>query len=292
MTYLFLSIFSSASLVLLFKAFDRLRVNTVQAIVVNYFVASGLGFWMVEEPGFATLPDKPWFNVSLLVGTLFIIMFYLIALTAQKISVSASAVAQKMSVVIPVVVAIILYDETLNFLKGAGVILALVGVYLTSRRSGKVHIDRQWVVVLPLVVFLGGGFLDATMNYVERFLLNAGEKNTERLLYVSTLFFVAAALGVLLLLFRYAIGQARPFSYRSMLGGVVLGLPNFCSIYFLLRTLDARFLEDSAVFPINNMGIVTVSSLGAVLLFREHLSTANKIGVGLSLLAIAMIAYS
>ncbi len=293
MIYLILSIFSSAVLVLLFKAFQRFEVHTFYAIVINYIVAAGSGFLVLKgDVAYSALPGKPWFEISLLVGFLFIIMFWFIAMTAQKVGVSVSAVSQKMAVVVPVTVALIAYDgETLSWMKGIGILLAIAGVVMSSIKEDRLEVDRRYAF-LPLIVFMGAGFLDTTMNYVEKFKLSAGDKNTEMLLYVSTLFFVAFLLGSLAWMLQGMRGQARPLRARTVLAGIALGIPNFGSIYFLLRTLDSSFLQDSAIFPINNMGIVAASTIGSVLIFGEKLSWMNRIGVLVSLTAIAMIAFA
>lgn len=294
MTYLILSILSSAVLVLLFKAFERFEVHTFHAIVINYIVAAGCGYLVLGgSVDYASLPGKPWFEISLLVGFLFIVMFWFIALTAQKVGVSVSAVAQKMAVVVPVTVALIAYDgETLSWLKGGGILLALLGVAMSSIKEDRFEVDRRYAF-LPLIVFLGAGFLDTTMNYVEKFKLSGGvDKNTEMLLYVSTLFFVAFSLGVLAWIFQGIRSPRGRFRLKTAIAGIALGVPNFGSIYFLLKTLDSSFLQDSAIFPINNMGIVAASTLGSVIIFHERLSWLNRIGVIVSIGAIAMIAFA
>jgi len=49
--------------------------------------------------------------------------------------------------------------------------------------------------------------------------------------------------------------------------------------------------NSSAIIPIINMGIVLVSTLAAVFMFRERLSLLNRLGIILSLGAIALIAF-
>ncbi len=291
MLYLVLSILSSTAIVLIFKGFDKYQVNTFHGIVINYLVASGLGYLIVWDVPVLQLANKPWFPYALLVGFLFIVMFYFIAITAQRIGISVSAVAQKMSVVIPVAVAVTFYGDSMGVLKGSGIALALAGVYMTSRKERMPRMDPRFVY-LPLILFLGSGFLDTIQNYVERHLLYAGDKNLETLLYVSTLFFVAFILGAGTLIVRRGSRYHQPIEKSAWLGGIPLGIVNFGSIYFLLKTLDAKVLEDSAVFPINNMGIVAASALGGVLIFRERMSLLNIAGVLLSIIAIAMIAAS
>jgi multidrug transporter EmrE-like cation transporter len=78
------------------------------------------------------------------------------------------------------------------------------------------------------------------------------------------------------------------FSWRHVAGGLILGVPNYGSMLFLLMALDSG-LEGSFVFPVINVGIIIFTTIGAVWLFREHLSNLNRIGIALAVASIALI---
>jgi uncharacterized membrane protein len=48
-------------------------------------------------------------------------------------------------------------------------------------------------------------------------------------------------------------------------------------------------MQKSALLPINNLGVVLVSALVAVGVFKEPLTRYNWFGVGLSLLALVLL---
>ncbi|MFB6305835.1 MAG: hypothetical protein ABEH43_02400 [Flavobacteriales bacterium] len=196
-----------------------------------------------------------------------------------------------MSVVIPITIAVFLYGDPMPLLKVLGIIMALTGVYLTSIKKEQINLDKRYIY-LPLFLFLGSGFLDSVMKYTETYLLDEGEKLHQLLMYVSTLFLIAALLGGLFLIIRNLAGKGFPIQSKSMIGGIILGIPNFFSIYFLMRTLEVDHFNSSWVFPINNMGIVAASAIGGVVIFNEKLSLINKVGIVLSILAIGIIAVS
>jgi uncharacterized membrane protein len=80
------------------------------------------------------------------------------------------------------------------------------------------------------------------------------------------------------------------FAWKNLLGGVALGIPNYGSMLFMLWAL-ADGLGGSVVFPVNNVGIIVATAIGAVLIFREHLSRINRAGVVLAALSIILMAY-
>jgi len=50
-------------------------------------------------------------------------------------------------------------------------------------------------------------------------------------------------------------------------------------------------LQSSVLYPINNMGIVGISALFGILIFKEKINLINFIGILLAIAAIALIAF-
>jgi uncharacterized membrane protein len=86
------------------------------------------------------------------------------------------------------------------------------------------------------------------------------------------------------------VGKER-FDSRAVLAGVLIGVPNYFSLWCLVNVLKLHAGNSSSIIPITNMGIVLFSTLVAAFFFREHLSKVNWVGIILSILAISMIAF-
>lgn len=76
------------------------------------------------------------------------------------------------------------------------------------------------------------------------------------------------------------------------MGGIVLGIPNYFSIYFLVMALRNPDFESSTLFTLNNVAIVTLSTLLGIALFRERLIKHNWIGLALAVISIILVARS
>ncbi|MFT5980359.1 MAG: drug/metabolite transporter (DMT)-like permease, partial [Flavobacteriales bacterium] len=107
----------------------------------------------------------------------------------------------------------------------------------------------------------------------------------------SAPFITSSFIGIVVLGVRKAKGLP-VFSASTIIAGVVLGAVNFGSIYFLVRTFDAHLLDRSAIIPINNLGVVVLSTVAAVLAFREQFSKINIIGLALAIAAILILLLS
>ncbi|MGB0918717.1 MAG: EamA/RhaT family transporter, partial [Flavobacteriales bacterium] len=187
MIALALSIAASSVLLVIFKYFDRFKVDTFQAITVNYVVAASLGFLLAPTTyAPAELLAKPWTISAMIIGCLFLSMFYVMAISSQKVGVAISSVANKMSFIIPVVAAVLLYSESLSGLKLVGVLGALVAVGMVTFPKKGVDIDKKYLV-LPLIIFFGSGLLDTIFNYVKNNQLGANEIEV----FSASLFFVS-----------------------------------------------------------------------------------------------------
>lgn len=281
MIYLLSSIVCATALFLIFKLFEKNKVNNASAIAVNYLAASVIGFSFTPLEKIKEIPYQDWIFPAAITGALFLFLFRLIAVTSQKIGISATTVAHKMGVVIPVTAAVFLYNDTMTFPKVAGILLALAGVYLSSRKEISIQVEKKYLF-FPAILFAGSGFSDTLIKYTEHFYLN----EESMLLFIPCLFGFSALTGI----FSLAAGRNFHFSGKDILWGIILGIPNYGSIYFLMKAL--KEMPSSIIFPINNMGIVAASSIAAFFLFKENLSKINWIGIIISLAAILLIAIS
>lgn len=283
MIYLLLSVLFSSSLFVIFKLFDRFQINNFQAIVVNYFVAFGVGYYLSEvTTDLSTTTSQSWFYGALILGILFISIFNVMALTAQKGGLSVASVAAKMSVVIPIIFGLVVYKEALGVFKFIGIVLALIAVYLTSYKKGVTNFNST-LIILVLILFFGSGILDTLVKYVETTYVAPDELE----FYAATIFLIAGLLGVLMAFYQFIFNSFN-FNLRSLVGGIVLGIPNYFSIFFLLKALRHPTMDSSTVFTINNVLIVMLTTFTGILFFKEYLSLRNKVGIVLAVLAILM----
>lgn len=288
MIYLLLSVLSSTIIFVVFRLYKKFGVNTLQAIIVNYFIACTVGFFgYIEGSNFTHVPSESWFPGALMLGFLFIAVFNIAAITTQKSGLSVVAVATKMSVAIPVLCGIFLYNESTGILKILGILLALVSVYLTSIKTKEGISIKRKNLIFPLLVFLGSGIIDTSIKYLETSYVS----ETDVGLFSSTIFATAGVLGILILIIQAFMGKLK-ITYKNILGGIALGIPNYYSIYFLVMALRTKGFDSSTIFTMNHVAIVTVSTLVGILLFKEKLIRKNWIGLILAVISIILVANS
>jgi len=289
MHFLFLCILSSTAIFTVFKSIDRFQVPTFPVIVINYLAATLMGFLInTDRVNFQGIVRADWLPVSIIIGILFIVMFFLVATSTQKAGISITTVASKMSVIFPITFSLILEpSDHLTLIKGLAIFATLSGVALTVYKPRKVTLDLT-VVTIPLILFVGMGIVDSLVKFAQfRFV-----GDTETALFSAVLFLNAFLSGILVLLFTRKFRRSF-FDPRIWAWGVLLGGVNFGSVFFLVRALnfESRLqsgLDSSVIFGINNIGIVGLSVIIGLWVFREHLRPLNWLGVIISAIALLL----
>lgn len=271
--------FFTATLFLLFKVFELRRIPLLPAIVVNYYVASLFGIFVA--PPWQAGDLSPLLIPSAALGFLFITLFYLTGLSAQRVGVAATTVASKMSLVITVLVAVHLYDDNPGPYGWAGIALALLGVALASMVRNTAAISGGWM--LPLILFIGNAFIDVNINWVQRTLLNP---STEAV-FPTLAFIVAGTLGtVMVLLSKQRKAFAEP---RVWIGGTILGIMNYAALYFVVKALEYSGMQSSSVYPLINVVVILFGTAASIMLFKERPRAVQYAGIACAMAAMFLL---
>ena len=283
MIFLLLSILFSTGLFVIFKYFGIYKIDVLKAIFVNYIVAFSMGFFFAERQiPISEIYLQPWFSGALFLGALFVSIFFVMAMTAQKNGVSVTSIAGKMSVVVPVFFGILLYNESVTFLKIVGIIMALIAVYLSSVKEEKS--EKNGTLLLPILLFIGSGTIDTLLKYIQENYVADEDVS----IFSGSLFGIAGVFAFLILVIK-TIKKRESFGYKNIIAGIILGVPNYYSIIFLIKALQNKNFESSTLFTINNVAIVVVSTLVGLFFFKEKFSIKNKVGVVMAILGIVLV---
>jgi multidrug transporter EmrE-like cation transporter len=74
---------------------------------------------------------------------------------------------------------------------------------------------------------------------------------------------------------------------RSWLAGIILGIPNFFSIYLLFKSYDTLPLAPQQILSLANVGVVIFAAILGVTLFKEKVTIQKTSGLLLCLAALA-----
>lgn len=282
MDTLLFSILTSSVVFLIFKGFDRYRIDTFQAVVANYLTASFCGFALFGGDFRAGFLERPeWLFWGLGCAVIFLSLFSLIGLSSRTNGVGVTSVAVKLSLALSIFLIALVHGESFSTVKVLGVVLALAGVFLTTVQKGTERIAVAW---LPIVLFGGSAMLDILLNIIQKEVL--GE--------VTPAFFTASCFGVAGILGIAVCGVQKlrgvtSFSARSIASGIVLGIPNYFSIYLLIKSYRDVPWPDSNVLGVTNVGIVVLTVVMGRVVFKEVLTRSRQIGLLCAVISIALL---
>ena len=286
MIYLILAIIFSTGVFVAMRLFERFKLDNHQALMWNYVFASITGFVVCER--FETVPQlvaEPWFGLSILTGFWFIFTYLLMTTSTQLSGVTVTSLSSKLSVVLPILAGVIMLGERLNFVATMGIVLALVALVLVvgGRNPQKIR-GNGWIVgLLPVFIFFGTGTGDILMKITE-------QQNTVGNLgfMIAFIYFVALVFGIIIVVWDIARGKSK-WQWKSAAGGIMLGVINYFSTYSVYYAM--RSFDNVVLFPIYNIGVVSMTALVGWLLFKEKLTLKNYIGLVIAVIAVILITF-
>jgi drug/metabolite transporter (DMT)-like permease len=289
MHFLILCILSSTAIFVVFKSVHQFNLPVFPVIVINYLTATLLGFLVYSgDRSWRSISGAGWLPISILIGILFIIMFFLVGISTRKAGISVTTTASKMSVVFPIVFSLVIDPaDQLTMLKSVAVIIALGGVALTVYQPGGFQREGS-VIFYPLLLFMGMGLVDSLVKLAQQRYV----RDDQTALFSAVLFLNAFASGVVAALIDHR--HARRFLKPAVWSwGVLLGIVNFGSLFFLVRALNftsanGAGMDGSVIFGSNNISVVALSVLVGLVVFKEKLRVINWMGVVLSALSLLL----
>ena len=277
-------------LLVIFRMYKVYGIDTFQAIVFNYITCVTVGSLVLGEfPLNSSSPSQPWFPYALVLGLLFISGFNVLGRTVQIFGVTLASISQKMALIMSVSFTILFFGERVDVLKIIGILSAIGAIVLINipRKGIQIENDKtksMWYMLL--LTFVLSGIIEVLLYYVER----QNISDNADIGFVVGLFGMAAVLGTIFMIIGY-LSKKMKFEWKNVLGGIALGIPNFFTIYLLLKLINTG-IEGSVVFPILNVSIILGSAILGLTLFKEKLSKLQWIGFGLGVLCIVLISIS
>src|SRR5690606_2460956 len=226
---LLLSISCSVAVSVLLKVARSRQIAVDQAIAFNYVMAGSL-CWLLLSPQPSTLLyERDAWPLLIALGLLLPSVFLIMAKAVQAAGIVLSDVAQRLSLLLPLMASFVIFGESASRGKLWGIavaLCALAALLWRPERRDNAQRDRNGsllVVALLLGVWLGYGTIDILFKQMAK----AGAAFPTTLLGS---FMLAGLVSFVYLLLRRTQWRA-----RSIVAGLLLGLLNFGNIYFYVR---------------------------------------------------------
>ena len=278
MIYLVLAIASSALVSICMRLSEKHVRNSMSMFSANYAACLAISLLYVGDIQLLAPAEGMAWAIALgaMSGFLYLAGFALLQKNIFHNGVILSGAAMKLGgVLVPVVLALLLFRERMSGIQLAGAAVAIAAVLLMNlereglRRDGKM----LWLLLLLLV----SGLTDAMANVYDK--TGTAALKDHYLLYT----FLAALLAALAMALRR---RERPRA-SDALWGVLIGIPNYFSARFLLLALAG--VPAVIAYPVYSVGTMIVISTVGLLAFREALSKQKRYALLMVLAALVLL---
>lgn len=274
MVYLLLAIFSSVAVSVLMRLSARRAPDSYWILSCNYLVCLLIAACFTGFRGF--LPQGVGFGqtvgLGIINGAIYLISFVLYQHSVKKNGMVLSSTFMKLGLLVPIAISLLVFQQIPGFLQAIGFVIAL-GAILLLQSKGKGGTFSFGLIVLLIT----GGGANAMSEIFEE--VGNPALSSQFLLYT----FLAAFLLCLAITFTK---KEKPCK-ESLLYGFLIGIPNYFSARFLLLSLDQ--LPAVVAHPTYSaVSVCVVSGLG-VLLFREHLTKRQWLGMVLIVISLVLL---
>lgn len=275
---LLLTIACSSSIALIIKHSDSKKGNALILLNGNYLVCSliSLVYFMIDTE--ATISIETLIFGALL-AFVFVGGFFAFTKAVSIAGTALAVVSSRLSVVVPIIFSIIIFSEIPNIGQVFGFILTVITIilfYFSLRSLGTSSLKFMDYFYLASVL-IAIGINDFGMKIFQQW-----RPLTEKPFFLFSLF-TFCFIYTLLLILTKKVKFEKPTFQR----GMVLGVPNMFSSFFLLGALAQ--LPGIIVYPVTNIGIILVSSFGAALIWKESLNRYGKLALIAGTLSIVLL---
>jgi len=279
MIYILLSISCSVIVSVLLKLARRYQISIVQAVTWNYIFAILLAL-LCFKPQFDLVKIDD-YTLYITLGVLLPVIFWVLARSIRTTGIARTDIAQRLSLIIPLLAAFFLFKEHFQPLKIAGIVLGFFSILLILSAK-PVSNEKSPAYIYPILVFLGFGCIDILFKKIA--LIDTIPYTTS----LVVVFCCSALIALTGTIYCIVVRKER-IQLVNILCGVILGCFNFGNIYFYLKAHKAFAAHPSTVFAAMNIGVISVGCLVGVFIFKEKLTNRNLIGLVLAIAAVVLI---
>jgi len=300
--YLIMAIICSSSIALIFKFSESNNLNRYVVTTANYLMAFliSLGFIIGQRIKFFNFKGANFrqnfnevvingngiFNIQasqlwatiigLIAGVFFFISFIYYQKSVRENGAGLAGTFGKLGILIPMLFAIIIWQEYPTSIQWFGIMLAILSIILVNFPFG-----RNWKKAIRLnliLLFFYGGFAEFTNKIFQQYALT-----DYKMLFLFWVFFSAFIISLI-----YTLTKTDTFpEYRELGIGFLVGIPNLFSAFFLINALN--HLKTAVVFPVFSAGSIVLIVITGYLIFEEKMKRKEIISVIMTIIALVLV---
>jgi drug/metabolite transporter (DMT)-like permease len=276
--FLALAVIFSSGVAMTMKVANTNGLKLGQFLAVNYIVCilalSAWGAWQAPIRNSTFI-----WSLGIFVGVMYVLSLLLFNQAITITGLALSTTLMRLSSALPTLGSLVLFAEETNLYQILGLILAFSCLPLASKeplRFGQAGKEVWKGMLWGMLLFTVYGMTDFTFKIQTELEPLANPSS-----FMTTIFGTA-----LLLTFPQLFKGTRP-TKQCLFWGAVLGITNVLTTYFWIRTLT--YLPGSVAYPSLGLGVIALTTLASLLIWREKLRPANFAFLALASMSVFLI---
>lgn len=273
MFYLLLTILCSVINSVIIRLSNHKVKNELAMFASNYVVCVLLSFYNLDK-SISYIFELDVFILGIVTGFLFIASFFFFKMNIKENGMVLSSTFMKLGIIIPTLMAILIFKEQPRFTQIFGILLAILAIiFINYEKESTSQSNKKWWLILLLII---NGFSDAAANIFEHISTSSND--------IYTLFVFGFALVFTII----AMLKDKQKIYRNdVFYGIVLAFPNYFSVSFMMLALER--IDAILVYPIYSVGSIIIVTIIGALFFKEQLSKNKLFALSLILIALVLL---
>lgn len=275
MFYLILAILCSSSLSIFTRLSEKTVKNNFSLLAVNYLSCCIMAILYTGIDQLFVIQEGTLFTLCLGIINGFLYLYSLILLqkNIRDNGIILTSLFNKLGILIPVIVSIVLFKEMPTFIQIIGFMIAVCAIIYMNYDKNKAG---EFKFGLLYLLFVAG--ITDCMSKIFEVYGNSALSN-QFLLYT----FLSAFITCLVVVFI----NKQTFTKEEIKYGICMGVPNYLSSKFLLMSLQSILAV--IVYPTFSVGTIVVITMTGLLLFKEKITKKQIIALCAILLALVLL---
>ena len=274
MIYLILAILSSMLISVLMRVSEKHAKNNVTMLAFNYLMCAVIAAFYIGGAQFTTEGAGFAAVTGIASGALYLISFMVLQWNISKNGVVLPATFMRLGVIVPTILAVVIFGEKPGVMQIIGVLIALAAIVVIQyNKTG----ERSRATGGLILLLLCGGITDTTAKIYDHWGNPALESHYLLFIFIMALIMCA---GVVLY-------KKQSVTWADAVFGMLIGIPNYFSARFLLLSLGA--VPAVVAYPTYSVGTIVAITAAGLVLFREKLNRRRAIGLIMILCALVLL---
>lgn len=275
MLYLIIAVLSNTFMTFIIRLSEKEKSNRFNVNTFNYLFGGILAYFVIQRESVFSFSGDYIYTLLLAVvnAVLYIACLYLMQVNMKKNGAPLTTTYNRLGLLIPILVSVILFKEYPNQMQIIGCILAIFSIYYINKKD-KTDGNASVSPFLLIALFLAGGMVDTLAKIYGHF--GSSYLQGHFIFYTFIFSFIFSII--------LSIKSIKNLSKKEILIGFFIGIPN--QITTLAQLKAVAVLPAYLVFPAYSISVILLVNFVNFLFFKEKLTMRQYIGTGIIISAL------